>query len=126
LKHGEATAGLGAVAEAVEVASATGQRISDAEISRLKGELLLVQDPANESEAETAFHQAIDIARGQSAKSWELRASLSLSRLWRQQGKRDEARRLLQEIYGWFTEGFDTADLTQARARLDELSQAEA
>ena len=84
--------------------------------------MLLARDPAAEPDADIAFRQAIDIARGQSARSWELRAALSLSRLWQRHGKRDEAHRLLQEIYGWFTEGFDTADLQEARALLDELS----
>ena len=84
--------------------------------------MLLARDRPAEADAETAFRQAIDIARGQSARSWELRAALSLSRLWQRQGRHDEARRLLQEIYAWFTEGFDTADLKEARAVLEELS----
>jgi hypothetical protein len=75
-----------------------------------------------EVEAETCFHQAIDIARRQSAKSLELRAVMSLSRLWQQQGKKDEARQLLAEIYGWFTEGFDMKDLQEAKALLEELT----
>jgi class 3 adenylate cyclase/predicted ATPase len=124
LTHGATDEGLGTVADALANAAVTGSRLWNPEFYRLKGELLHAQDPANESEAETAFRQAIEVARGQSAKSWELRAALSLSRLWQRQGKRDEARRLLQEIYGWFTEGFDTADLKEARALLDELSQA--
>ena len=73
-------------------------------------------------EAETCFHQAINIARKQQAKSLELRATVSLARLWQQQGKNDEARQLLAEIYGWFTEGFDTKDLQEAKALLDELA----
>src|SRR5205823_3692624 len=73
-------------------------------------------------EAEACFRQAIEIARGQSAKAWELRAVMSLSRLWQQQGKKDEARQMLVEIYGWFTEGFDTADLKEAGALLQELA----
>jgi len=73
-------------------------------------------------EAETCFHQAIDIARRQSAKSLELRAVMSLSRLLQRQGKKEEARRMLAEIYGWFTEGFDTADLKEAKALLEEVS----
>jgi predicted ATPase len=73
-------------------------------------------------QAEACFQKALTIARRQSAKSWELRAAMSLSRLWQRQGKRDEARRLLAEIYRWFTEGFDTADLKDAKALLDDLA----
>ena len=89
---------------------------------RLKGELLLARAPENPADAEACFRQAIDIARRQSAKSLELRAVLSLSRLYHQQGKKEEARRMLAEIYGWFTEGFDTADLQEAKAMLQVLS----
>jgi predicted ATPase len=71
---------------------------------------------------ETCFHKALEVARRQGAKSWELRTAVSLSRLWQGQGKKEEARELLQEIYGWFTEGFDTADLKGAKALLEELS----
>ena len=77
--------------------------------------------PNPQAEAEACFHKAIEIARRQQAKSLELRAVMSLSRLWQQQGKKDEARKLLAEIYGWFTEGFDTVDLQDAKALLDEL-----
>ena len=94
----------------------------EAEVHRLKGELLLAQDTSNVSHAEQTFRIAIEIARKQSAKSWELRATTSLARLLDQQGKRDEARAMLAEIYNWFTEGFDTADLKDAKALLDELS----
>ena len=100
----------------------TGERCYEAELHRLQGELLLQQVIADVDQAETCFQQALDIARRQQAKSWELRAAMSLSRLWQQQGKQDEARELLAPIYGWFTEGFDTADLQEARALLDELS----
>ena len=93
----------------------------DPEFHRLKGELLLARDPAAAPDAEAAFGQAIDLARRQSTKSWELRAALSLSRLWQRQGKR-EAAGLLGGVLGWFTEGFDTADLREARLLLDELS----
>ena len=86
------------------------------------GELLLVGLARNKEEAETAFHKAIDIARAQSAKSWELRTAKSLARLWHSQGKSTEARDLLAPIYGWFTEGFDTADLKDAKSLLEELS----
>jgi predicted ATPase len=95
-------------------------------VHRLQGELTLqVRDQGPESgaqsQAEKCFQKALDIARHQEAKSFELRAAMSLSRLWQQQGKRDEARELLAEIYGWFTEGFDTADLKDAKALLEEL-----
>jgi predicted ATPase len=102
----------------------TEARVWEAELHRLQGELLLAQ--AGESpqvqEAEACFHQALDIARHQQAKSWELRAAVSLSQLWQRQGKRDEARALLAPVYGWFTEGFDTTDLREAKALLEELS----
>ena len=93
-----------------------------AELYRLKGVLLLHQHSPDATQAETWLSQAIAIARRQQVKSWELRATLSLSRLWQQQGKQDEARKLLTEVYGWFTEGFDTADLQEARALLDVLT----
>ena len=89
---------------------------------RLKGELLLKQDQSNAPEAQHCFQRAIEIARMQSAKSLELRATTSLARLLAKPGRRDEARALLAEIYGWFTEGFDTADLKDAKVLLDELS----
>jgi predicted ATPase len=84
--------------------------------------LLLTRSTHQTAEAETCFHQALDVARRQLAKSWELRAAMSLSRLWQRQGKRDAARELLAEVYGWFTEGFDTADLQEAKALLEELA----
>ena len=89
---------------------------------RLKGELLLKQDDPNATEAQSCFQRAIEVARKQSAKSWELRATTSLARLLQKQGSRDQARTMLAEIYGWFTEGFDTADLKDAKALLDELA----
>jgi predicted ATPase len=89
---------------------------------RLKGVLLLQQSSDHQAEAETCFAQAMTIAQSQQAKSWELRATTSLAKLWLQQGKRDEARELLAPIYGWFTEGFDTADLQEAKALLNEWS----
>jgi class 3 adenylate cyclase/predicted ATPase len=119
----QAEAGLTAVAEAFAHVDKTGERYYEAELHRLKGKLLLLQSLDNLPEAESCFHQAIAIARSQQAKSWELRAATSLSRLWQQQGKRAEARQLLAEIYGWFTEGFDTADLQDAKALLNELSE---
>jgi class 3 adenylate cyclase/predicted ATPase len=114
-------AGLTALAEALTVVDKTGARFHEPELYRLKGELLLQQNSANQAEAETCFHQAIRIAQSQQAKSWELRASTSLARLWQQQGKRQEAHDLLAPVYSWFTEGFDTADLKDAKALLEEL-----
>jgi class 3 adenylate cyclase/predicted ATPase len=114
-------AGQTALAEALTLTDTTGERWSEPELYRLKGELLLQQSPDHHVEAEACFHQAIAIAQKQSAKSWELRAATSLARLWQQQGKRQEAHDLLASVYGWFTEGFDTADLQDAKALLDEL-----
>jgi predicted ATPase len=94
----------------------------EAEIHRIQGELLLQPPVPDASQAETCFHRALAVARRQQAKSWELRAALCLSRLWQQQGKRAEARQLLAEVYSWFTEGFDTPDLQEARALLDALA----
>jgi len=114
---------LGELAEALSVSSKNGIQMCDAEIYRLKGELLLASSRAeNRSEAESSFRRAIEIAGRQQAKSWELRAATSLSRLLQKQGKKDEARRILAEIFGWFTEGFDTPDLKEAKVLLEELS----
>jgi predicted ATPase len=114
--------GLMTLTEALLLADKTGERWYEAELHRLKGELLLQQTSDNHAEAEASFHQAISIARNQQAKSFELRTTTSLARLWQQLGKRDEARQVLGDIYGWFTEGFDTADLQDAKALLEELA----
>jgi predicted ATPase len=119
---GQHEAGLSLLAEALAVANDKGERRWDAELYRLKGEILLVHSAEYHAEAETCFCQALDVARRQQAKSWELRAAMSLSRLWQRQGKRTEAYDLLAPIYGWFTEGFDTADLQEARALLEALT----
>jgi len=119
---GQPEAGLIAIAEALTLADTTGERLYESELYRLKGELLLQQSADNQAEAETCFHHALDIARSQEAKSWELRTATSLARLWSQQGKREEANQLLGDVYGWFTEGFDTPDLRDAKALLDELA----
>ena len=121
LTLGAADDGLAAVAEALRLADVNGSRLWDAELHRLEGELLLARDPAAGPEAERAFRQAIELARQHHTKSWELRAATSLSRLWQRQGKRPEAAQQLAEIYSWFTEGFDTVDLREARVLLDEL-----
>jgi predicted ATPase len=113
--------GLSAVTEALAAADEHGDRHHEAEMHRLKGELLLKQNVSDTEQAQNCFQLAIEIARKQSAKSWELRATMSLARLLRATNHRDEARSILAEIYNWFTEGFDTADLKDAKALLDEL-----
>jgi predicted ATPase len=119
---GQPEAGLTVLMEALTLVDTTGQRWYEAELYRLKGALLLQQASDNQAEAETCFQRAIAIAQKQSAKSWELRATTSLAKLWQQQGKRQEAHDLLAPVYGWFTEGFDTADLKDAKALLDALA----
>ena len=141
---GQADEGLKTVAEALAMVEKNGERWTEAELYRLKGELTLQQESQKskgksqkskihspqpltlstlaEAEAEACFQKAIEIAQRQQAKSLELRAVMSLARLWRQQGKRNEAHQLLAEIYGWFTEGFDTKDLQEAKALIAELS----
>jgi predicted ATPase len=121
---GEPEAGLMVLAEALTLTETTGERWYESEIYRLKGELLLAQFPDNHTEAEACFQQAITIAQSQQAKSFELRTATSLAKSWRQQGKRKEAYDLLAPVYGWFTEGFDTADLKDAKALLDALGGA--
>jgi class 3 adenylate cyclase/predicted ATPase len=114
--------GLQALAEAHTLMEQQEERWWEAEVARLRGVLLLRQTGTPPAEAETCFHQALDVARRQEAKSLELRAAMSLSRLWQQQGKRAEAHALLAPVYHWFTEGFDTADLQEAKALLDALA----
>jgi TOMM system kinase/cyclase fusion protein len=122
-KAGRTMEGLHVLADALAVMAKIGDRYYEAELYRLKGELLLVQQSNGQPwlEAEEHFRQALDVARHQQAKSLELRAAMSLARLWQQQGKRVDARELLAPIYGWFTEGFDTADLQEAKRLLAEL-----
>ena len=103
-------------------AAKTGEQISSPLLHHVKGELLLVQNPSDIAEAEQCFRTAIEIARRQTARSPELGATTSLARLLAKQGRRDEARMMLAEIYGWFTEGFDTPALNEAEALLDELT----
>jgi predicted ATPase len=114
-------AGLRFLDEARTVMDSTQERFYEAEVHRVQGELVLAQTADQHALAETCFQHALDIAHRQQTKSWELRAATSLARLWQQQGKRAEARELLAPIYGWFTEGFDTADLQEAKALLEEL-----
>jgi predicted ATPase len=118
---GDPKAGLAALAQAESRLGQSGERWPEAEIHRLKGELTLSMEGAAPA-AERCFRRSIDVAREQQARSPELRAATSLARLWRNQGKRTDARDLLASVYGWFTEGFDTADLKEARALLDELA----
>jgi predicted ATPase len=118
----QSEAGLTALADALTLVDTTGERWYEPELYRLKGELLLQQNSDNRTEAETCFQHAISIARSQQAKSFELRTATSLARLWQQQGKRQEAYDLLAPVYNWFTEGFDTADLKDAKALLEELA----
>jgi predicted ATPase len=113
--------GLQALAEAHTLVEQHDERYWEAEVHRLRGVLLLKQTGTPQAEAEAWLRRALDVAHRQEAKSLELRAAMSLSRLWQQQGKRDEAQALLAPIYGWFTEGFDTADLQEAKALLDAL-----
>jgi predicted ATPase len=107
---------------ALERTEARSERTWEAELRRILGEVALTGSNSDQGEALACFEKAIEVARLQEAKSWELRATMSLARLLDRQGKRDEARAILSEIYGWFTEGFDTADLKDAKALLDELA----
>jgi predicted ATPase len=122
---GQANEGLAVLDEALVTVNQTGKHLDESGLYRSKGELLLAQVGTRhkvEAEAEACFHQALAVARRQQAKTMELRAAMSLSRLWQGQGKRDAARALLSEIYGWFTEGFDTTILQEARALLQALA----
>ncbi|MCR4405553.1 MAG: AAA family ATPase [Anaerolineae bacterium] len=119
-KTGHPEEGLTTLNEALALVEQTDERHWEAELYRLKGELLLMQ--GDEAEAEASFQKAIEVARRQQARSWELRATVSLCRLWQKQSRADEARQMLAEIYGWFTEGFDTPDLKEAQALLESLS----
>jgi predicted ATPase len=119
---GQVNEGLRLLAETLRALEASGRGDLLAEAYRLQGAFLLRQAVSDAAQAEACFQQALTIARRQQAKSWELRAAMSLSRLWQQQGKRAEASELLAPVYGWFTEGFDTADLQEAKALLEALA----
>jgi predicted ATPase len=119
---GHTVDGLQALAEAHTLVEQQEERWWEAEIHRLRGVLLLRQTGTPQAEAETWLQRALDVARRQEAKALELRAAMSLARLWQQQGKRAEAYDLLTPIYGWFTEGYDTVDLQEAKALLEALS----
>jgi predicted ATPase len=129
---GQTSEGLTVLDEALATVDKTGKHLDEAGLYRIKGELLLAQEATEhkaqdtrqqwEAEAGESFHQALAVARRQQAKTLELQAAISMSRLWQRQGKRAEAYNLLAPIYGWFTEGFDTTDLREARALLEELA----
>jgi predicted ATPase len=119
---GRPAEGLRPIEEALDHVAQTGIVYYEAELRRLEGELRLRLDSGDEQRAEASFCQALEIARRQQAKSWEPRAAISLARLWGERGRRAEARELLAPVYGWFTEGFDTADLREAKALLDRLA----
>jgi predicted ATPase len=121
-RMGQANEGLVLLEEALALVNKTGERWPEAELQRRKGDLLLSLSMENQAEAERCFHQALAVARHQHTKPLELRTAISLSRVWQQQGKRVEAYESLAEIYGWFTEGFDTADLQEAKALLNTLA----
>jgi predicted ATPase len=108
--------------EVLTLVSETGEHWTDALLQRIRGDILLKCEPANTASAEEAFLTAIAIAQQQKARSFELRAAMSLARLWRDQGKVRQARELLAPVYGWFSEGFDTRDLKEAKALLEELA----
>jgi predicted ATPase len=119
---GQPNAALATLDTQLATIARSGQRWFLAEVHRVRGEILLKCRPGDSVAAETAFTHAIDIARNQRAKLFELQAAVSLAQLWRDQGKRTEARDLLGPIYNWFTEGFDAPDLKDAKALLDELA----
>jgi predicted ATPase len=122
VRAADAGDGLAVLAKVLTCVEQTGERYAEAELRRLTGELLLKQAVPDIHQAEVCFQQALDVARRQQARAWELRAATSLARLWQQHGKCQEGYDLLAPIYGWFTEGFDTADLQDAKALLDEWS----
>ena len=119
---GQPKEGLRVIAEALDHVAQTGIVYYEAELHRLEAELRLRLDTPDEQRAEISLRRALETARQQQAKSWELRAATSLARLWGEHGRRAEARNLLAPVYGWFTEGFDTADLKDAKALLDQLA----
>jgi predicted ATPase len=110
------------ISEALALIEESNQRGIEAEVHRVAGEIALKSPEPDAAKAEAYFERALAVARQQQAKSWELRAAMSLARLWRDQGKVREARELLAPVYGWFTEGFDTRDLKEAKTLLDTLS----
>jgi predicted ATPase len=114
---------LSHIGEAMTAVETTKETWYEAEVYRIAGEIALMSPERDAAKAEASFERALAVAREQQAKFFELRAAMSIARLWRDQGKRDKARELLAPVYGWFTEGFDTLDLKQAKALLDELAR---
>jgi predicted ATPase len=110
------------ISEAMTAIEITKERWWEAEVNRIAGEIELKSPEHDLAKAQANFDRALSVARKQRAKSWELRAAMSMARVWRDQGKREEARELLAPVYSWFTEGFDTLDLKEAKALLDELA----
>jgi len=110
------------ISEAMAVVETSKETRWEAEVNRIAGEIWLKSPEPDIGKVEAYFERALAVARQQQTKSWELRAAMSMARLWRDQGKRGDARELLAPVYGWFTEGFDTRDLKEAKALLDELS----
>jgi predicted ATPase len=109
------------IGEAMTAVETTNERSNEAEVYRIAGEMALMSPQPDAAKAEAYFERALGIARAQQAKSWELRAAMSMTRLWRDQGKRQQAHDLLAPVYGWFTEGFDTLDLKEAKSLLEQL-----
>ena len=109
------------IGEAMAAVETAKERWCEAEVNRIAGKIALLSLEPDAARAEEYFERALAVARAQQAKSWELRAAMSMARLWRDQGRRDEARDLLAPLYGWFTEGFDTRDLKEAKVLLDGL-----
>jgi predicted ATPase len=120
---GESANAVLSIDEATATVETTGESWCEAEINRIAGEIALKSFDSDAAKAEASFERALTVARQQQTKSWELRAAMSLARLWRDQGKRQQARELLAPVYGWFTEGFDTLDLKGAKALLDDLAR---
>jgi predicted ATPase len=110
------------IGEAIGAIETTKEKWCEAEVKRIAGEVALLSPQRDATKAEEYFEHALAVARQQKAKSWELRAAMNLARLWRDQGKVQQARELLAPVYGWFTEGFDTLDLTEAKVFLEELA----
>jgi predicted ATPase len=119
---GQFDAAWSAITEGMSLIETKKERWYEAEVNRIAGELALLSPEPDATKAQAYFERALAVARAQEAKSWELRAAMSMARLWRDQGKRDEARELLAPVYGWFTEGFDTLDLKEAKKLLDALA----
>ena len=118
---GQLDAAWRCIGEAISTIETAKERWFEAEVNRVSGDVALKSAKPETEKAEAYFERALAVARAQQAKSWELRAAMSMARLWRDQGKRDEAHNLLAPVYSWFTEGFDTLDLKEAKALLDEL-----